>query len=146
MIMKKFVFLLVCLFALQTVARAGDDKPIQVTQLPQKAQQLIKQHFTDSNVSLAKSENIINKSYEVIFANGNKIEFDKKGNWEEIDCKNTAVPAPIIPANIQRYVKTNYPNEKIIRIERDKKEYEVKLSNRTELKFNSKFILVDIDS
>ena len=34
-IMKKLVFLLVCLFTLQTVARADDDKPIQVTQMPQ---------------------------------------------------------------------------------------------------------------
>ena len=39
-IMKKLVFLLVCLFTLQTVARADDDKPIQVTQMPQPAQQL----------------------------------------------------------------------------------------------------------
>ena len=29
--MKKLVFLLVCLFTLQTVARADDDKPIQAT-------------------------------------------------------------------------------------------------------------------
>ena len=35
--MKKLVFLLVCLFTLQTVARADDDKPIQVTQMPQPA-------------------------------------------------------------------------------------------------------------
>ena len=35
--MKKLVFLLVCLFTLQTVARADDDKPIQVTQMPQQA-------------------------------------------------------------------------------------------------------------
>ena len=41
-IMKKLVFLLVCLFTLQTVARADDDKPIQVTQMPQQAQQFIK--------------------------------------------------------------------------------------------------------
>ena len=32
--MKKLVFLLVCFFTLQTVARADDDKPIQVTQMP----------------------------------------------------------------------------------------------------------------
>lgn len=44
--MKKLVFLLVCLFTLQTVARADDDKPIQVTQMPQLAQQFIKQHFS----------------------------------------------------------------------------------------------------
>ena len=52
--MKKLVFLLVCLFTLQTVARADDDKPIQVTQMPQQAQQFIKQNFADSKVELAK--------------------------------------------------------------------------------------------
>ena len=82
--MKKLVFLLVCLFTLQTVARADDDKPIQVTQMPQLAQQFIKQHFSDSKVALAKMESdFLYKSYEVIFTNGDKVEFDNKGNWED---------------------------------------------------------------
>ena len=56
-----------CLFTLQTVARADDDKPIQVTQMPQPAQQFIKQHFADSKVALAKmGSDFFYKSYEVI--------------------------------------------------------------------------------
>ena len=146
-IMKKLVFLLVCLFTLQTVAYADDDKPIQVTQMPQPAQQFIKQHFADSKVALAKMESdFFYKSYEVIFTNGNKVEFDKKGNWEEVNCKFTSVPAAIIPAAIQKYVTTNYPDVKVLKIERDKKEYEVKLSNRVELKFDLQFNLIDIDN
>ena len=47
--MKKLLLLFVCLFTLQTIARADDDKPIQVSQMPQKAQQFIKQHFAGSN-------------------------------------------------------------------------------------------------
>ena len=145
--MKKLVFLLVCLFTLQTVARADDDKPIQVTQMPRLAQQFIKQHFSDSKVALAKMESdFLYKSYEVTFTNGNKVEFDKKGNWEEVDCKHTSVPVAIIPAAIQKYVTTNYPDAKVLKIERDKKDYEVKLSNRTELKFDLKFNLIDIDN
>lgn len=144
--MKKLVFLLVCFFTLQTVARADDDKPIQVTQMPQQAQQFIKQHFADSKVALAKMESdFFYKSYEVIFTNGDKGEFDNKGNWEEVNCKYSAVPTAIIPATIQKYVTTNYPDAKILKIERDKKDYEVKLSNRTELKFDLKFNLIDID-
>ena len=144
--MKKLVFLLVCLFTLQTVARADDDKPIQVTQMPQPAQQFIKQHFADSKVALAKMESdFFYKSYEVIFTNGDKVEFDNKGNWEEVNCKYSSVPTAIIPAAIQKYVATNYPDAKILKIERDKKDYEVKLSNRTELKFDLKFNLIDID-
>ena len=145
-IMKKLVFLLVCLFTLQTVARADDDKPIQVTQMPQPAQQFIKQHFADSKVALAQMESdFFYKSYEVIFTNGDKVEFDNKGNWEEVNCKYSSVPTAIIPAAIQKYVTTNYPDAKILKIERDKKDYEVKLSNRTELKFDLKFNLIDID-
>lgn len=146
MIMKKLVFLLVCLFTLQTVAHADNDKPIQVTQMPQQAQQFIKQHFADSKVALAKMESdFLNKSYEVIFTNGNKVEFDKKGEWTEINCKHTVVPASAIPAAIRKYVATNYPDAKVLKIERDKKDYEVKLSNRKELKFDLKFNLIDID-
>ena len=101
--MKKLVFLLVCLFTLQTVARADDDKPIQVTQMPQAAQQFIKQHFADSKVALAKMESeFFYKSYEVIFTNGNKVEFDKKGEWTEIDCKHTVVPIATIPTAIRQ--------------------------------------------
>ena len=40
--MKKVLLLLVCLFTLQTVVWADDDKPIQVNQLPQTAQTLSK--------------------------------------------------------------------------------------------------------
>ena len=145
--MKKLVFLLVCLFTLQTVARADDDKPIQVTQMPQPAQLFIKQHFPKNKVALAKMENdFFYKSYEVIFTNGNKVEFDKKGNWTEIDCKHTVVPTATIPTAIQKYVTTNYPDTKVLKIERDKKEYEVKLYNRVELKFDLKFNLIDIDN
>ena len=36
--MKKLVFLLVCLFSIQTMLWADNDKPIHVGQLPTKAQ------------------------------------------------------------------------------------------------------------
>ena len=145
--MKKLVFLFVCLFTLQTVAHADNDKPIQVNQMPQTAQQFIKKYFADSKVALAKMESdFLYKSYEVIFTNGNKVEFDKKGEWTEVDCKYGFVPVAVIPTVILKYVSTNYPDTKILKIERDSKDYEVKLSNRTELKFDLKFNLIDIDN
>lgn len=77
--MKKVLLLLVCLFTLQTVVWADDDKPIQVNQLPQTAQTFIKTHFSDNKVAMAKMEtDWFDKSYDVIFTNGDKLEFDKK--------------------------------------------------------------------
>lgn len=145
--MKKLFFLFVCLFALQSAARADNDKPIQVSQLPSVSQQFIKQHFSDHKVAIAKMESgFIDKSYEVLFTNGNKVEFDKNGKWTDVDCKHSTVPLLIIPTAIQNYVKATYPDAKILRIEQDKRDYEIKLSNRLELKFDLKFNLIDLDN
>ena len=144
--MKKLLLLLVCLFTFQAVVKANDDKPIKVAQLPHSAQQFIKSHFGNSKVAIAKMEtDWLDKSYDVIFTDGNKLEFDKQGNWKEINCKYSAVPAGVIPAQILKYVSENYPDAKVLKIERDKKDYEVKLSNRWELKFDLQFNLIDID-
>lgn len=144
--MKKILLLLVCLFSLQTVVRADDDRPIAVTQLPAAAQQFIKKHFTGNQVAFAKMEkDWFSKSYDVTFTNGNKLEFDEKGEWTDVDCKYTSVPAAIVPKAIADYVAQNYKDVRILKIDRDTRDYEVKLSNRLELKFDLQFNLIDID-
>ena len=42
-------------------------------------------------------------------------------------------------------MKANYQEAKILEIEHDSEGYEIKLSNRLEIKFNNKFQVVDID-
>lgn len=145
--MKKLIVLFASLFALISVARADNDKAIQMDQLPQQAQQFIKQHFAGNNVAIAKVENdLFSKSYDVIFANGNKVEFDRAGEWKEVDCKYDQVPSAIIPEPIRKYATANYPDAKVVKIERDRKDYEVKLSGGLELKFDLKFNLINIDN
>lgn len=145
--MKKVLILLVCLFTLQTVAWADNDKPIRITQLPKQAQSFIKSYFANSKVALAKMEtDWLDKSYDVIFTNGDKLEFDKKGAWTEINCKYSSVPIDVIPDSIRKYVSTNYSDAKVLKIEKDKHDYEVKLSNGLEIKFDLKFNVIDIDN
>ena len=125
---------------------ADNDKPIQVNQLPAKAQTFISTYFKNSKVALAKQESeLFYKSYDVVFTNGDQLEFDKDGEWTEVKCRQSEVPSPIIPEAISSYVKTNYPDAKILEIERDRKEYEIKLSNRWEIKFDSQMRVIDID-
>lgn len=145
--MKKITFILACLFTMCiSTLRADNEKPIQMNQLPAAAQQFIKQHFADRKVALAKVETeLMSKSYEVIFTDGDHIDFDSNGNWEEVDCKSSSVPTAVIPEPIMKYVNANYPDEKVKKIEKDRREYEVKLSNRVELSFDLKFNLTDID-
>ena len=144
--MKKILVLFVCLFSLQTVVRADNDRPITVAQLPAAAQQFIKKYFADVNVAFAKEEkDFFKTSYEVLFANGNKAEFNSSGEWSELYCKYTVVPAELVPAQIADYVKQYYAGANVLKIERGYADYEVKLSNRLELTFNKQFQLIDID-
>ena len=137
---------LVCLVTFQVSAFADNDKPISMSQLPATAQQIIKKHFSGKKVALAKMETgLFEKSYDVVFNNGEKVEFDRKGNWTEIDCKMSSVPAALIPAKIKQYVKSTYPGAKIIQIEVDAREYELKLSHRLEVTFHKSFQVIDID-
>ena len=145
-IIKTTVAALVCLVAFQTAAIADNDKPISISQLPTTAQQVIKKHFGKKKVALAKQESgLFEKSYDVVFNNGEKVEFDRKGNWTEINCKLSSVPTALVPAKITQYVKSTYPGAKILEIEKDDSQYEVKLSNMLEVTFNRNFQVVDID-
>ena len=80
-----------------------------------------------------------------MFVNGDKIEFDKSGNWKEIQCKRQSVPDAIVPAKIKAFIQENYPDAKVLQIEKDRYEYEVRLSNYWELTFDLEFNLIDMD-
>ena len=43
-----------------------------------------------------------------------EIDFDKKGNWLEVDCKKSAVPEALIPVPVKEYVKANFPRERLL--------------------------------
>lgn len=143
--MKKFIILLACIFSFQLVM-ADNDKPVTIEQLPAKAQNFIKQNFPDSKVAFAKKEKEWRDiSYDVVFINGNKLEFDKNGEWTELKCKRTGVPEKAVPVQIVKFVKENYPDAQILKVEKDRYEYEVKLSNFWEVTFDLKFNVIDLD-
>lgn len=125
---------------------ASDDVVISVSDLPQTAQTTINKHFSGKKIAVAKKDkDLFDIDYEVIFTDADKIEFDSKGNWTDIECKNSSVPAALVPAEITSYVATNYPNAKIIELEKERKKYDVKLNNGFELEFNTKFEVIKIE-
>ena len=135
-----------CLMAYLMPANADNNKPIQVKELPVKAHTVLTQHFTNQKVVLATIESgIIDKSYDVVLQNGTKLEFDKKGNVTEIDCKQNPVPEKLIPQAIYTYLQDNYPEQTVRKIEINKNEYEVELSNGLDITFNKHFQVIDID-
>lgn len=145
-ILRILMIAICCMVSCNMVANAGNDKPISVNALPAKAQTLLSQHFNDQKVMLATIESgVVSRSYDVVLQNGTKLEFDKKGNLTEIDCKQATVPAKLIPQAIRNYLKENYPAQAVKKIEMNKNEYEVELANGLDLTFNKHFQLIDID-
>ena len=127
-------------------ANADNNKPIKVTDLPLKAQIVLSQHFNNQKVNFASIESgIIDKNYDVVLQNGTKLEFDKKGNVTEIDCKQGAVPEKLIPQAINTYLQENYFGQTVRKIEFNKNEYELELSNGIDITFNKHFQVIDID-
>ena len=141
--MKKFLLLLACCFSFSTAVLADDDKPIQFSQLPEKAQLFIQNHFSRADVSRVTADD---DSYEVKLKGGVQIEFNRKGKWTEIESKRKGVPAKIVPERVMRQVAKRFGNQvKVVEISRDNEEMEVKLSNGKELEFNRKNRTVEVD-
>lgn len=144
--MKKLVLLTLMVFSL-IACESQEKKEINFSSLPLKSQQFINQHFADKTIQIIFMEKeIFDKEYEVIFADGSKIEFNKNGNWKEVECKfNPGVPLTFIKEGVVSYISTKFPNAFIESISYEHKRYEVDLSNDVEIIFDSegKFLRYD---
>ena len=143
--MKRIMFL-ICMFLMMgtTYSIAGDGYVVGIQQLPAGAQEVMTKCFADKTVLTILKER---DEYEVIFNNGEKIEFNKKGEWTEVSCHTTQVPDILIPDPIKARIKADFANSKIVKIDRSSngKKYEVKLNNGLEVEFDKKFNIIKVD-
>lgn len=126
-------------------ASYAQDKNITAAQLPATAQSFIKEHFKGATVTTAKlDKEMFDTDYETTLSNGVKINFDAKGNWDQIDCRS-GVPASAIPKAITAFVATNYKGQNVVQIDKKIAGYDIELSKGTEIEFdtNGKFLRID---
>ncbi len=147
--MKKiFLFASAALLAvfMAATAFADDDRTISFDKLPEKAQKFVKQHFGDKAVSsITHDADWIDGDYSVRLGDGTEISFRSNGEWEEVECKGSQVPAAIVPAKIAAYVTEKYPDVRIEEIDRDMRGYDIELSNDVKLKFDRKGEFTSVD-
>lgn len=142
--MKKIFAILALSMAVLTVAKAGD-RPVTFNQLPAPAQTFINTNYPDDKISFATvDDDLIRPDYSVVLVSGVRIQFNNDGSLEKIESK-AGVPEGLIPVQIRDYVKLHYPDAVLYEYEIGRRSYEVKLSNRLDLKFNRNFYLVEID-
>ena len=143
--MKKsifFVLALVMSICLPLTLMADNDQVITFDRLPATAQTMLKQNFSDKTPLVITADW---DDYKVMYTNGDKVEFDKKGNWRDIECKTSQVPAALIPAQITANVNATFPGAVVTEIDQDRRGYSVKLSNGLELEYNRSFQIVELD-
>ena len=134
-----------CVLGTMSLAKA-DDKPVTVDQLPQEARTFLNVNFPDDKISFAtKDDDLIRPDYQVVLASGVMVKFNNAGNLEEIESRGREIPDGIIPIQIVEMVKGHYPDVMITGYEVGRRTYEVKLSNRIELKLDRNFNVIEID-
>ena len=138
----KFIALLAIMLTLSFNVKADNDQVITFDQLPASAQDFHKQYFGDK-VPLVITMDW--DDYTIIYQSGEKVEFNKQGEWKDVNCRVSAVPAALIPEQIKTHVKATFPGTTIIDIDRGLRGYEVKLNNGLEIEYNSTFQVIDID-
>ena len=108
--------------------------------------EFVKTYFPKANVLIMKPEW---DEYEVRLSDGTQLEFNRSYEWKKIDCERsntyTAVPAELVPEQIATYVKTNFADQSIIKIEKKRRGWEIELSSELEIKFNKNFVVTKID-
>lgn len=132
--------LFVALLGLTFVSCSDDkDEPIDYKQLPTAAQTFINTYFGDTSVVKITSDKDKNKQeYEVDFANGFEVTFNKDGEWIDVDAPTgMTIPDGIAPEPIANYVSTYYPDLGINEIEKVTTGYKVDLINELELEFDA---------
>lgn len=143
--MKRTLISLALVLATFAIVKA-DDRPVTFNQLPQAAQTFINTNYPDEKVAFATvDDDFIRPDYHVALVSGVMLQFEHSGSLEKIETRNGNIPAGIIPFQIIDMVKQYYPEAQITEYEIGKRSYEVKLSNRMEMKFNTKFQVIELD-
>ncbi len=138
----KTILLVAAMVTMSFNAKADHDQVITFNQLPAAAQTLLKQHFADKVPLIVTMDW---DDFTIMYETGEKVEFDKQGNWKEFDCRSSKVPTALIPEQIKAHVRATFPGTTIIDLDRNRRGYEVKLNNGLELEYNRNFQVVDID-
>ncbi|MDE7108631.1 MAG: PepSY-like domain-containing protein [Muribaculaceae bacterium] len=122
-----------------------DEKTITETELPGVAKNFIRQYFPDATIRSAQKGN---NEYEVKLSDGTDIDFDKEGNWKDVDAApGQTIPSGFYPEAIDNYIAANMNGTGINEISKEGAGYDVQLLTGVELLFglDGSFIGYDVD-
>ena len=143
----KYNLIALGIFAFMMLMTACSDKPVTAEQVPESIKVFVQQMFPGQTITYAeKDQEVTGAKYDVVLADGTRIDFDTDNEWDKIECTMAnPVPTALVPAPIVAHIQTNFPDAMILKIDKEHNGYEVELANGLELKFNRNFQVVDVD-
>lgn len=140
-----FPLFLIAVMGMAVTACGDDDKMISENELPAASKSFVSTYFPTARVVTVEKDR---NEYEIILSDGTKIDFNKSGEWTDVDAPmGKVVPTGFYPAPIDTYVSTNFTGIGINEISKDRRGYDVELVNGIDLLFNEQgnFISYDMD-
>ena len=144
--MKKFLLVALIALGCSLSACADHDQLITFAQLPAVAQETVRKYFDEAQVSFCTLDReFFGKEYNVHFNDGTEIKFEGDGSVHKVDCKFRAVPDDLVPAVVRQQCAAMAPQAVIIEWGKDDWGWKAELSNKLEIKFNSKLQMIGVD-
>ncbi|MCY4781730.1 PepSY-like domain-containing protein [Sphingobacterium sp. UT-1RO-CII-1] len=130
-----------------------DEIRIPFEELPEITRVFLTNHFSNTEaVTIKKDRDDRDVSYKVYLSTGVKIEFDAKGNWEEIESKRyTAIPLSFLPSRISGYIRQHFTDYILTEVEREDdggyslELYNKKLDSTIEVEFDQHGNFIELD-
>ena len=144
-ILKLLPILLIAVLGISLASCSDNDEPISSRDLPSISKDFIAEYFPSASIVSPQKDK---DEYEVVLSDGTKIEFDKKGDWIEVDAvPGKALPTGFYPSEIDNYLSQNFDGEGINEITKVKRGYEVEITTGTEMIFahDGSFIEIGVD-
>ncbi|MDE7376956.1 MAG: PepSY-like domain-containing protein [Muribaculaceae bacterium] len=141
---RLFPLLFVAVLALGATSCSDDkDEPVSSAELPAKAQEFVSTYFPTATITLTTKDK---DEYEVFLSEGTRIDFNKAGEWQDVDAApGKVVPSGFYPAAIDENVAEVAADAGINEISKESYGYEVELLSGLEMKFDQNGAFISFD-
>ena len=115
------------------------ERSVSPRKLPLAAQEFLAEHYPQQTPALVeRAYDDFRITYEVFFHTGAHVRFSCRGAFRALDSRQLPIPAAIVPEAVRAYAAKHYPGAAVTKLEHERREWEVRLSNGVELSFDNR--------
>lgn len=126
----------IALFIAVLSAQAQDQETVYRSELPSKARSFLTNFKSPLHHAIKAFDEKNTTTYGIVLNNKTEIKFTDSGLWTLIDGKGNSVPYKFLDKSLIDYIKSNYANTTVTRIERCNAECKLALSNGEAFKYH----------